>query len=107
MSAITPGKKKLQQIGQVLVGENANDNRGFERILRLKKEVLKELHSIRVALLNEHNNAGIQSVAVLPGSVVKGKDRPAVSREMLLKEAKHLQHRLGSCLLYTSDAADD
>eukprot|EP00804_Cyclotella_cryptica_P015152 CCRYP_000703-RA/>CCRYP_000703-RA protein AED:0.03 eAED:0.08 QI:0/0/0/1/0/0/2/0/2622 len=100
-SAETPGKKKLQQIGQVLVGEDANDNQSFERILRLKKEVLKELHSIRLALIKGNNHSVNNSIAAVPlgtenGTIVKDKDGlPPVSREMLLKEAKDLRNRLG------------
>jgi chromosome segregation ATPase len=41
----------MQQIGQVLVGGR---DAGFKRVVRLKKEVLEELHEVRLALIEEH-----------------------------------------------------
>ena len=52
-AAATPGKKRLQRICRVLVGEDIGSNGDLERVAILKKEVLKELESVRVALMKE------------------------------------------------------
>jgi hypothetical protein len=89
-SVETPGKKQMKQIGQVLVGKDA-ENEGFERMLRLKKEVLNELHSVRLALIEE-----TKSDKVDPKSVTAQEEPTAVSRESLLNQAKQLKKSLRS-----------
>lgn len=93
----TPSKKKLQQIGKVLIGNDAN-NQGFEKVLRLKKEVLNELHSVRLALIQQSRtlDGSIDGDLEKTGVTVDGDLSQEMTKESLLHQAKALHLRLGS-----------